>query len=225
MVLDLLVDDEEDDEDDSGEERVQETDRDDDDGGDGRADQRYEVEQGYEESERNGEGDAEQKQHERRQRARDQADSEVARDVAADLAVDAVADRAPARLRLRRQEAVKAFHPCRSLEEHEEREKRDRDGTDDQAEDALRYRDRGAGQSEQFLRSALMHVLLEPLHHVVLRLEETEPSLALGQVVDISRSRIDEVVDVVDERRDEREADRRDGCQHEQASDRRGEAS
>src|SRR5439155_3651448 len=102
--------------------------------------------------ERNGEGDAEQKQHERRERARDQADSEVARDVAADLAVDAVADRAPARLRLRRQEAVEAFHPGRSLEEHEEREECDRHGTDDEAEDALRHRDRGAGQSEQLLR-------------------------------------------------------------------------
>jgi hypothetical protein len=67
--------------------------------------------------------------------------------------------------------------------------------------------------------------VLEPLHHVVLRLEEPEPPPALGQVVDIARSRIDEVVDVVDERRDERKADRRDACEHEQAGDSRGEAS
>jgi hypothetical protein len=39
--------------------------------------------------------------------------------------------------------------------------------------------------------------------HVVLRLEEAEASFARGQVVDISRSRVDEVVDVVDECRDE----------------------
>ena len=101
----------------------------------------------------------------------------------------------------------------------------DRHGTDDEAEDARRHRDRGAGQSEQLLRSALVHVSLEPLHDVVPSLEEAEASLALGQVVDISRSRVDEVVHVVDERRDEREADRRDGCEHEQASDPRSEAT
>ena len=47
------------------------------------------------------------------------------------------------------------------------------------------------------------------LDDVVLRLQEAEPAPALGQVVDVAGQRLDEVVDLVDERRDEGEADAR----------------
>ena len=45
------------------------------------------------------------------------------------------------------------------------------------------------------------------LDDVVLRLQEAEPALALGQVVDVAGDGLDEVVDLVDERRDEGVAD------------------
>src|SRR4029078_8883531 len=133
------------------------------------------------------------------------------RDVAPDLAVDPVSDGAPTRLRIRGQESVEALHAGRALEEHEEREERDRHGADDEVEDALRDRDRGAREPEELPRAAVLDVLLELLDRVVLRLEEAEPPPSLHQVVDITGNGVDEVVDVVDEGGDERVADTCDG--------------
>ena len=49
---------------------------------------------------------------------------------------------------------------------------------------------------------------LDPLLDVVLRLEEPEPAAAVRDVVHVVRELADELVHLVDERRDEREADR-----------------
>ena len=69
---------------------------------------------------------------------------------------------------------------------------------------------------EQLLRAAVVDLLAHLLDDVVLRLEEAEPALALRDVVDVSRRRVDELVHVVDERRDEECAERREGEKHEQ---------
>ena len=45
--------------------------------------------------------------------------------------------------------------------------------------------------------------VLDPLDDVVLRLQESEPPLALGEVVDVVGDLVDQVIHLIDERRDE----------------------
>ena len=66
---------------------------------------------------------------------------------------------------------------------------------------------------------------LHLLDDVVLRLEEAEPAPSLRDVVDVAGHGVDELVHVVDERRDEQRADGRDAEQDEQERDRRCEAA
>jgi hypothetical protein len=60
---------------------------------------------------------------------------------------------------------------------------------------------------------------------VVLRLQEAEAASPFRHVVDVARQRLDEVVHLVDERRDERVADRGDRDQGECVRDPRGAGS
>ena len=147
------------------------------------------------------------KQDERRQHARDQADQQVARDVAADRAVDVAPDLAPARLRLRRQERVEPLDPRRAFEQHEERQEDDRDVPMTMLTTPFVTETAVPDSAEQLLRAAVVDLLAHLLDDVVLRLEEAEPPLALRQVVDVAGTRVDELVHVVDERRDEERAD------------------
>ena len=63
------------------------------------------------------------------------------------------------------------------------------------------------GQPEQPLRAAVVDLLAHLLDDVVLRLEKAEPAPALRHVVDVAGHGVDELVHVVDERRDEQRAD------------------
>ena len=139
-----------------------------------------------------------------------EADQDVAGDVAADRPVDLVADSTPARLRLLGEERVPALDPVAPLEQHEERQEDDRHRRRDDRDDALGDRERRAGKPEHLLRAAVLHLLLDLLDDVVLALEEAEPSAPVRQVVDVVRERLDEAVDLVDQLRDERRADRGD---------------
>ena len=60
---------------------------------------------------------------------------------------------------------------------------------------------------------------------MVLRLEEAEPPAAVGDVVRVVGQLVDEVVDLVHERRHEGEADRHDEAEREQVGDRRRRAA
>ena len=74
---------------------------------------------------------------------------------------------------------------------------------------------RSARQSEHSLRAAVVDLLPDLLDDVVFRLEEAEPAPALRDVVDVAGHGVDELVHVVDERRDEQRADGRDAEQDE----------
>ena len=95
----------------------------------------------------------------------------------------------------------------------------------DDVDDTFRDGERSAGQSEHSLRAAVVQLLPDLLDDVVLRLEEAEPAPALRDVVDIAGHGVDELVHVVDERRDEERADGRDAEHDEQERERRREAT
>ena len=148
VVLELLVEDEvhEDDQPDHPP-LVDERDRRDQDRRQGRPRQRNEIEDRHEEAERDRIGDAGREQHDRRHDSGYDADQQVAGDVASDRPVDVVAHPPPSFLRRLGQECVEAFQPARALEQHEERQERDRHHGDDGGQDSLRDRHRRARES------------------------------------------------------------------------------
>ena len=105
------------------------------------------------------------------------------------------------------QQAVDPLDPRRSLEQHEQRQERDRDDGDDGVENALRQREGGVREAEDATGATLLDRLSCPLDDVVLALEEAEPAAAAGEVVDVPRNGVGEVVDLAHERRHEGRGD------------------
>jgi hypothetical protein len=70
-----------------------------------------------------------------------------------------------------------------------------------------------------------LHLLAHFLDDVVLRFQKAEAPLPFREVVDVAGHRVDELVHVVDERRDEQRADRGEPEQDEQDRDARRDAA
>ena len=77
-------------------------------------------------------------------------------------------------------------------------------------DDALRHRERRAGDPEQLRRTTVRDRLPHALGDVVLALEETEATSPGGQVLDVARHGVDEVVHLRDDGRNDRRANRND---------------
>ena len=218
VVLELLVENEEDQHDDPGLGRVEERDGRHGDGGDRRSCERDEVEDGDEEAERKRVRHAQRREHERRGDSGDDADRQVAGDVAADRLVDLIADRPPPRLLLLRQQPVEALDPFRPFEQHEQGEKRDRQGGDDRGDDALGHGERRIGQAQELRRASFGQRIPHALGDLILALEEAELAAPRRQVLDVGRHGVDEVVHLRDDRRHDR---RRQAGDHEDRTDER----
>ena len=129
--------------------------------------------------------------------------SEVPADVAADRAVDVARDPVPARLVLLGQGVAEARHEPRPFEQHEDGQEGDRHDADDEGDDTV-------GDGEARIRDAQNpagSLLLDRLPHLVddlvVVLQEAERASAGRQVLDEVRHGRDELLDLVDERRDQ----------------------
>ena len=81
---------------------------------------------------------------------------------------------------------------------------------DHRGDDALRHRHRRAGESEQLRSTTVRDRVLHALGDLVLALEEAEAAAPRGQVLDVARDGVDEVVHLRDERWNERCSKRHD---------------
>ena len=146
-------------------------------------------------------------EHGRRDDAGDEADRQVAGYIAADRAVDVTADLPPARLSRLGDQAVDSLHPGGALQQHEERQERDRDDGDHRVEDALRHGESGARKAEHPSDAALLDRFSRPFDDLIVALEEAEPASTAREIVDVARHSIGEIVDLAHERRHERRGD------------------
>jgi hypothetical protein len=157
--------------------------------------------------------------------ASDEADRDVPDHVAADGPVDVVAEAPDPRAVPVGHEAQTALDPARPFEQHEERQERDGHDRDDAVQHALRHAESLARDAEQPSYATGVNGSLDLLHDLEPLLELAELPPTRGEVVDVARCSLGEVVHLADELRHEGRAQRDDDDDRHAEDDRDGNAT
>ena len=119
---------------------------------------------------------------------------------------------------------AEAPYEPRPFEQHEDGQEGDRDDADHEGDDAVRDREARIGDAQDPAGATLLDRLPHLVDDLVVVLQEAERASAGRQVLDEVRHGRDELLDLVDERRDEERPERSEGREREQEHEHRRQA-